>query len=122
MSALPDDFPRASEIAPSLRILAFTAMMTGLTTCLFGVAPASRCPRTKLVPLLSDVGAEFTDTPGSRRARKALVVVEMVLAFVLLAGACFFIANLARLQSSPLGFNPQNVVTANLFVSLTRLQ
>ena len=116
VSALPDDFPRANEIAPDARVLAFTVIVTGLTTCLFGVAPGWRCARARLVPLLSDVGAEFSDTPGGRRARRVLVVVEMVLAFVLLAGASFFIMNLARLQASPLGFNPHNVVTANLFV------
>ena len=116
VSALPNDFPRISEIAPDGRVLAFTVIVTGLTTCLFGVAPGWRCARARLVPLLSDVGAEFSDAPGGRRARRVLVVVEMVLAFVLLAGACVFITNLARLQSTPLGFDPQNVVTANVFV------
>lgn len=116
VSALPRDFPRAIEIAPDLRVLAFTVAATAFTTCLFGVAPGWRCARAKLVPLLSDVGAEFSDTPGGRRARSALVVVEMVLAFVLLAGACFFFSNLARLKAAPLGFNPQELVTVNLFV------
>ena len=116
VSALPNDFPRVNEIAPDLRVLGFTALLTGLTTCLFGVAPGWRCARAKVVPLLRDVGAEFSDTPGGRRARSVLVVVEMVLAFVLLAGACFFIANLARLRAAPLGFNPENVVTVKLFV------
>jgi predicted permease len=116
VAALPSDFPRASDIRPDGHVLAFTLFVTGLTTCMFGVAPGWRCAATKLVPLLSDVGAEFSDAPGGRRARSVLVVAEMVLAFVLLAGATFFITNLAHLQSSPLGFEPGNVVTLNLFI------
>ena len=116
VSALPSDFPRVTEIAPDLRVLAFTAVVTCLTTCLFGIAPGWRSARAKLAPLLSDVGAEFSNARGGRRARSLLVVVEMVLAFVLLAAACFFIRNLARLQAAPLGFNPEKIVTVNLFV------
>src|SRR3712207_9259585 len=68
VSALPSNFPRVSEIAPDLRVLGFTVAVTCLTTCLFGVAPGWRCARAKLAPLLSDVGAEFSDARGGRHA------------------------------------------------------
>jgi putative ABC transport system permease protein len=116
VAALPSDFPRAIEITPDLRVLAFTVVVTALTTCLFGVAPAWRCARARLVPLLSGVGAGFDVTPGGRRTRSLLVVAEMVLAFILLAGAFFFISNLAHLRRAPLGFDTRNVIAVNLVV------
>ena len=113
VSALPSDFPRAAEITPDLRVLAFAGAVTLLATCLFGLAPGWRSARARLGPLLNDGGNGTGETPGGQRARGALVVAEMVLAFLLLGGACFFISNLLRLQSAPLGFNPQHLVTAN---------
>ena len=115
VSALPRDFPRVTEIAPDMRVLAFTLGLTALTSCLFGIAPCWRSARAKLSPLLNDAGPRSSDTPGGRRARSVLVVTEMVLAFALLAAACFFISQLARMQSAPLGFDPRGVVAVNLF-------
>ena len=116
VSALPEDFPRAAEISPDIRVLAFTALVTLFTSCLFGIAPGWRSARTKLTPLLNDAGQSPSDSPGGRRARRMLVVAEMVLAFILLGGACFFLVNLAQLKASPLGFDPQNVISAQVVV------
>ncbi|CAA9257935.1 MAG: Acidobacterial duplicated orphan permease (function unknown) [uncultured Chthoniobacterales bacterium] len=114
VAALPADFPRLHEIAPDARVLGFALLVTLTTSCLFGVAPGWRSAKTKLSPLLNDASTGATDTAGGRRARNTLVVVEIVLAFVLLAGACFFIANLMQLRAAPLGFDPRNIVTASL--------
>ena len=114
VAALPNDFPRAGEIAPNAEVLGFTLLVTMLTSCVFGVAPGWRSAQTKVSPLLNDASTGISDTPAGRRARNVLVVTEIVLAFVLLAGACFFISNLMRLRAAPLGFDPQGVATAYL--------
>jgi predicted permease len=116
VSALPHDFPRASEIAPNAMVLGFAVLVTFLTSCLFGLAPGWRSAREKLAPLLNDASTGMNDTPGGRRTRNILVVAEMVAAFVLLGGACFFITNLARLRAAPLGFNPAQLLTATVSV------
>ena len=114
VAALPSNFPRAAEIAPDARVLAFVLLVTAVTSCLFGLAPGWRFAKTKLGPLLNDASTGASDTPRGRRARNVLIIVEIVLAFALLAGAGFFITNLMTLRASPLGFDPQNVVTAHL--------
>ncbi|HEX8679892.1 MAG TPA: ABC transporter permease [Chthoniobacterales bacterium] len=116
VASLPQDFPRASEIAPDLRVLAFTIALTFTTSCLFGLLPGWRAARAKLGPLLNDGTPQCSEPPVGRRTRNLLVMGEMVIAFVLLAGACFFISHLARLQAAPLGFDPRDVTTVNLFV------
>ena len=116
VAALPSDFPRASEIAPDVRVLGFTLVVTFITSCFFGLAPGWRAARAKLTPVLNDGTPQSSGVPAGRRTRNMLVIAEMVLAFVLLGGACFFISHLARLQASPLGFDPSNVTAVELVV------
>jgi putative ABC transport system permease protein len=116
IAMLPKEFPRISEIAPDLRVLVFSVVVTFLTSCLFGLAPGWRFAREKLAPLLNDGTPQCSEPPAGRRTRSVFVVAEMALAFILLTGACFFISHLARLQAAPLGFDPQHVTTMNLVV------
>jgi predicted permease len=99
VSALPRDFPRAAEIAPDGRVLGFAVLVTALTSCFFGLLPGLRSARTPVASILNDASTGASDTPPGRRARNALVLVEIVSACILLGGACFFINNLARLQA-----------------------
>ena len=114
VSALPQDFPRAAEITPDARVLGFAVLVTALTSCFFGLLPGWRSAQTPVAPILNDASTGASDTPRGRRARNALVVVEIISACILLGGACFFIDNLARLQAAPLGFDPQHVLTATV--------
>ena len=116
VAALPHDFPRAAEIAPDARVLAFALLVTLVTSCLFGLAPGWRSVRSRFAPVLNDASTGITETRRGRRARNALVIAEMVSAFILLAGACFFISNLAQLRAAPLGFEPEHVLSANVTV------
>jgi putative ABC transport system permease protein len=114
VSVLPPDFPRLGEIGPHLSILAFTGLVTVVTSCVFGLAPAWRSARCQLAPLLNDCSRGSTETPNGRRIRSSLVVAEMVLAFVLLSGACFLIRGLHQLENVTPGFDPHNLLTAKL--------
>ncbi len=111
---LPQNFPRADEIGPDLRVLAFTALVSLFTGVLFGFAPAWRVSRPDVVSALNESGRGSTETPRGRRLRGLLVTVEMVLAFVLLAGAGLLLRSFWQLQKVPLGFDPHNVMTASL--------
>jgi putative ABC transport system permease protein len=114
VSLLPPDFPRLTEIVPDLRVLWFTGLVTLATTCLFGFAPAWRSAHRDVAPLLNDASGDSSETPKGRRLRSALVVIEMLLAFVLLVGAALCLSTLWRLQNVAPGFNPHDLVTARL--------
>ncbi len=109
---LPRNFPRAAEISPDWRVLGFTAFVSIFTGVLFGFAPAWRVSRPDVVTALNESGRGSTETARGRQLRGGLVVAEMVLAFVLLAGAGLLLRSFWQLQKVPLGFDPQNVMTA----------
>lgn len=113
-SVLPPDFPRLAEIGPDAGVLAFTAVITCITSCFFGLVPAWRSARCELAPLLNDCSRGSTETPRGRRLRSFLVVTEMVFAFVLLSGACFLLRGLHRLENVTPGFDPRNLLTAKV--------
>src|SRR5262245_48309123 len=70
-----------------LRALAFTALSALLAGIVFGVAPAWRGARADLVPTLKEVGG-FSDLRERRFGfRSLLVVAQLALAIVVLAGA-----------------------------------
>ena len=112
VAALPRDFPRAAEITPDLRVLAFTVAATVLASCFFGLAPAWRMARREFAPLLGDCSR--SQTPCRRRVRRYLVAFELILAFVLLTAACWLVRAFWQLQTANPGFNPENLVTVNL--------
>ncbi len=113
-SLLPQNFPRAAEIAPDFRVLAFTALVSLFTGLLFGLAPAWRVSRPDVVTALNESARGSSETPRGRRLRGILVTAEMVLAFVLLVGAGLLIRSFWQLQKVPIGFDPNNVMTANV--------
>ena len=111
-SMLPRNFPRAAEIDPDIRVLAFTALVSLVTGVLFGMAPAWRVSRPDVVTALNETGRGSSETARGRRLRGGLVIAEMVLAFVLLVGAGLLIRSFWQLQKVELGFSPQGVMTA----------
>ncbi len=111
---LPDNFPRAADIAAGIRAVGFTALIAVLTSCFFGFAPAWGSSHCALAPILNEPSREASATRKTRRLRSSFVVIEMVLAFILLFAACLLLRNLWQLWHTPLGFNPSNLLTANL--------
>jgi len=117
VALLPPDFPRSANITPDVRMLAFTGLISVVTSCLFGFAPAWQAARCQMARVLNDCSREAGATPRGRRARNALVIAELVLAFVLLAGAWTFMRSFFDLQNTPLGFDPKGLVTNKVSVS-----
>lgn len=114
VALLPPDFPRAGEITPDGGVLAFAALVTVVTTGIFGFVPAWRSSRSDPAAVLNGGSASADRAHGCARLRNGLVVAEIVLSLVLLACACCLIENVWRLQTAPLGFDPQNVLTATV--------
>jgi predicted permease len=108
----PANFPRLHAISIDRMALAFAAGISLVTSVLFGFAPAVHGSRTDL----QSVMRETTPARGSSRLRGALIVAEFALALVLLVGAALLVQTVWRLQGVELGFNPQSVLTARLWL------
>jgi predicted permease len=100
------------DVRPDLTVLAFVTGITGLTTLIFGLAPAWTALRTGLGEALKSASAG--STPRARSLGSALVVAQVALSVVLLAGAGLLLRSLHNLQSIPMGLRPENVVLATL--------
>lgn len=97
---------------PDYRILAFTFILASLTGILFGLAPALQSMRLDLWTTLKDVAGAVTSAGSSVRFRKALVMGQVALSFLLLAGAGLFVKSLGNLKNMNTGFRDiNNLVT-----------
>jgi predicted permease len=106
--------PNAAVIGIDWRVLLFSAGVTLATGILFGLAPAFSASRTDLSDSLKEGGASSTTESGRRRLRNGLVVSEVALALVLLAGAGLLVRTFLRLTQVDLGIDPTNAVTMEI--------
>src|SRR6185503_9598134 len=81
------------------------------TGILFGLVPALVSAKPELTEALKDGGKGATTGRRRNRLRDVLVVSEIALALVLLAGAGLLMKSFVRVQGSNPGFNSQNVLT-----------
>jgi len=116
VAVAPPSIPRLHEIGIDWRVLAFCASSAMLTGLLIGVVPGWRASSGKTVAVLK-AGGRNAGSVGSRALRSVLVVAEMALAVVTLAGAGMLVRSLWHLQSNDLGFDPKDVLTAKVALS-----
>ena len=112
-TSMPEGVPRVTTIALDLRVLAAAACLSLFTGMLFGTLPALQLSK----PDLSKRAQERRERgAGTVRQgmRSALVVAEVALAVVLLVGAALFIGSFVSLIRIDPGFNPDNVLTAQV--------
>jgi putative ABC transport system permease protein len=114
LALAPDTLPRASEIALDGRVLAFTILLALLTGVGFGVAPALQASQVQLHDALKESGRGATAGGRRQRLRSALVISEVAIALVLLAGAGLLMRSFSRLQHEDPGFRPAGVMTAHI--------
>ncbi len=108
----PANLPRLESVAIDARTLCFSIAACLLTAVLSGLVPALRLSKPDLQAALKD-GGKISAT-SSRRLRSALVVVEIALTLVLLAGSGLLIRTFIALQEVRPGFRPENVLTFQL--------
>ncbi len=101
-------------------MLGFTCLLTLLTGIVCGLAPAWQLSQSGLHDTLKEGGRSTADNPRQRRVRNLLVVSEVALAVVLLAGAGLLIRSFRQLQSVDAGFDPHHLLTMQF--SLTGLK
>lgn len=81
---------------------------------LAGLVPARRASHPDLNEALKEGGRNGSSGPAHQRLRSALVVVEIALAVVLLAGAGLMVEGFERLATQDQGFDPKNVLAFSI--------
>jgi predicted permease len=108
----PESLPRLSEIGINWTVLGFTLGVSVLAGALFGLFPALRFGTSNLVTSLKEGGRGGSAGKERHLARNALVVAQMALALVLLAGSGLMIRSFQALRSANPGFtDPDQVLT-----------
>jgi predicted permease len=101
--------PLPLDVAPDATVLAFTLGVTLVTVLLFGTAPALHATHLDPVTALKD-GRAASGLASHNRLARGLVVAQVALSMVLLAGAGLFLRSLMKLLDVPTGFDRENVL------------
>jgi putative ABC transport system permease protein len=112
--------PRLDQVTLDLPVVAFTLITALATGILFGLVPAFVSANTA-----GEAIREGGRHGGGRRLHRVLatlVVAEVALSLVLLAGAGLLMRSLLKLQSTDLGFRPEGVLTASVQVPAARYE
>jgi putative ABC transport system permease protein len=116
LSLAPEALPRAEAIAVDGRSLAFALALAAATGVGFGLAPAFQATRVDLQETLRQTGRGTSAGRARQRLRGALVVGQVAIALVLLAGAGLLMRSFVRLQGVDPGFNPRDAVMTGVFL------
>jgi putative ABC transport system permease protein len=111
VAARPSTLPRLHEIRLDLQVVLFTALVSAAAGVLCGLLPALQAGRPDLAELLREAGPGASPGRGRARLRAALVVSQVALALVLLAGAGLLMRTALGLERSDPGFRTPNLLT-----------
>ena len=104
---------------PDGRVIAFTAALAFGTGIVFGLLPALQASRRDPWTTLKDTTGSVAGAGGSMFLRKALVIAQVALSFLLLAGAGLFVRSLQNLKSTDTGVAMENLVAFELAPALS---
>ncbi len=107
---------RSGEVRLDSRAALFALAACGLTTLVFGLLPLL-LNRVNLNAALTRTNRGIAGSRVQHRARRALIVAEVVIAFVLVFGAGLFFNSFMRLRSMPIGFEPTDRLAMGLSLS-----
>jgi putative ABC transport system permease protein len=115
----PSTLEHPDKVTLDAKVLGFTFLLSIFAGILFGVLPGVQSSNVNLVSELKDAHSLF----GSRRGRfmrELLVVSQVGMALTLLIGAGLLGQTFFRLLRHNPGFNPDNLITASVFVPLDK--
>jgi putative ABC transport system permease protein len=114
---LPPMLQEFQGVTVSGPVLAFAALVSMGAGIAMGLLPALRLSDLHVHDVLKGSGGGVASVMARGRLRESLVVLEVVLAVVLLAGAGLLLRSFGKLVSVPLGFQPQGVLMASVNLS-----
>lgn len=106
----PDYVPNEARIVVNGWVLLFSLGISMLTGILFGLAPALRSSRPDLVGTLKDGGGGASGSMHGQAMRSWLVVAEISLSVILLAGASLAVRGFVQMLRTDPGFQPERVM------------
>ena len=120
-----DAVPASEPLGPyyvnwslDLRTFTYAAALALITGLAFGLAPAFDATGRRLLnPLRDRAGA--TGGRAQRRTHSVLIVAQIALAVVLLAGASLFVRTYIGQSRIPLGFDPSHLMTLRFYLAGT---
>ena len=111
----PQDVPRLGEVAINAPVFLFTFAAAIFSTILFALVPALQVTRSNVNESLQE-GNRGAVGPESHHLRRLLVIAQVALSLLLLAGAGLLIKSFANLRATKPGFNPQHALVAELIL------
>jgi putative ABC transport system permease protein len=119
LSLAPADIPRLSEVDVSASVLFFAFLISLLTGVLFGLAPALQAANPDQLENLREGGRGAGTGRRHTRLSRALVVSEVALSIVLLAGAGLLLRSFWRVLEVRPGFNPSHLATVQIWIPIS---
>ncbi|MGC1902843.1 MAG: ABC transporter permease [Candidatus Acidiferrum sp.] len=113
---VPANLPRLGEVNIDWRVLGFALLISLATGLLFGLAPAIHSSKAGLASTMREGSRGSGYGAKAGRMRDALIVSQLAVAVVLMVGAGLLLETLRDLLRQNPGFNPSQVVTANIWL------
>ena len=116
----PDTIPDEAEIALNRSVLIFTLALSALTSAVCGLAPALHSSRRDLAVSMREVSRTVSGGSGQALLRKSLVVGEVALSLMLLAGSSLLIRTFVAMQHVDLAYEPQHIIAVRVPLAAQR--
>ena len=111
----PQDVPRLASAAINGRVFLFTFVAAIFSTLVFALIPALQLTRPNISESLR-AGSRGAVGPESHHLRRILVVAQVALSLLLLAGAGLLIKTFANLRATKPGFDPSHAAVVQLIL------
>ena len=98
----------------NLPVLLFSVAVALATGIAFGLWPALKLSRPEIGPMAQTGTRRVAGSIHGRRSQNALIAGQIALTLLLLAGAGSAIEGFTRMLHEPLGYDPQNVMSASI--------
>jgi predicted permease len=112
----PNSLPQFNTIETDGRVLFFTLLISIVTGLLFGLIPALRATGLGISSALHGTTRNASPGKSTQRLRNLLIVSEIAISLVLLAGAGLTIRSFLGLRNADLGFRSDHTVTARVTI------
>ncbi|HLW53661.1 MAG TPA: ABC transporter permease [Candidatus Angelobacter sp.] len=113
-SLVPRSLLRVNAIGVDNQVLGFAVLLSSIAGIVFGLVPAVFAVNPDVQNSLREGGGRSGESRNRRRARSFLAAAEISLAMVLLVTAGLLLRSFANLISVSPGFEPQNIVQADI--------
>ena len=110
-AAQPVEMPVGAAVSLNWHVAGFAVALSVLAAVVSGLLPSLQASRFPLNDVLKEGGRSSSPGLGAQRSRSLLVIFEVALSLILLAGSALLIESLLRLRKEPLGYRIEGLLT-----------